>query len=173
MDRDSNAPIEHHDVNSLPKPTRDRLGEWNGILWLDYLNSDGAAARAHLEAERQEIEELEKEEQERESKTKSAANGDQTSHDKPAQQPDSSSTEPGGASSNTSSQSHCLSLLAILISRVGSDKAPEGAAAASNTENIQPYHHLDVYPTPDGTDQTGDSVPAGVFNPVDVNRGAW
>lgn len=65
MDRDSSAPTEQLDVDSLPKTTRDRLGEWNGILWLDYMNSDGASARAHLDAERQEIEELEKEEQER------------------------------------------------------------------------------------------------------------
>jgi len=110
MDRDSNAPAEQHDIDSLPKTTRDRLGEWNGILWLDYMNSDGAAARAHLEAERKEIEDLEKEEQERESKTKSAAKGDQTSHDseagysdKPAEQPHSSSTEPGGVPPSASS----------------------------------------------------------------------
>jgi len=63
--------------------------------------------------------------------------------------------------------------LTILISRVGSDKAPEDAAVASHTENVHPYHHLDVYPTPDGTDRTGSSVPDGDLNSVDVNRGAW
>ncbi|KAF2396385.1 hypothetical protein EJ06DRAFT_569879 [Trichodelitschia bisporula] len=70
------ADLEHPHLvgqSHLPKAERDRLGGWNGLLWMDYMNADSGAAAALFEAERDEIEEFEIEQEEAEAKARAAA----------------------------------------------------------------------------------------------------